>query len=96
MSVLQVVVGFGWGAVLSFAAVAMAVKIWMLLAAMPFLLTSILLVETICTAQLTKVPTPIASIRAYVLTVPEHLACLPVLPECIRCMHLGPYAGYVA
>ena len=75
----QVIVGFGWGTVVGFAGAALAFSsIWILLAVMPVLLTSILLVETISTAHLTKVPH---------LPPPSHAhhVCDTTLP-CVPCL----------
>lgn len=67
---LQVVIGFGWGAALSFAAAAVAVKIWMFAAVVPFLVLCTLVLETICTAELTKVCSrTLLLISAVVLTL---------------------------
>ena len=52
---MQVVIGCGWGTVIGFAALGVSINLWMYIVVLPVLLTNIMLIETICTAQATNV-----------------------------------------
>ena len=52
----QAVIGFGWMTALSFVGIGLSIKsLWILIAVLPFLVAGFLVIETIGTAQLTKV-----------------------------------------